>query len=92
MQLLWGSSADEQRRIDQRSLKEECLGRLILFGERSLRNAIRQFIDHFHRHRNHQGLGNRIIDPGEEVGRKTGPIECSQRLGGLLRYYYRQAV
>ncbi len=46
----------------------------------------------YHRERNHQGLGNRLIDPGEEVGVTKGSIACRQRLGGLLRYYYRQAA
>ncbi len=39
--------------------------------------------------RNHQSLENRIIDPGEEVGREEGVIECRERLGGMSRYYYR---
>ena len=42
--------------------------------------------------RNHQGLGNRLINPGEEVGLMQGDIECRERLGGLLRYYYRDAA
>jgi hypothetical protein len=36
-------------------------------------------------------LGNRLIDPGEEVGQSSGEIQCRERLGGLLRYYYRDA-
>ena len=75
-----------------RSLKEECLGQMILFGEHALRQAVGQFLEHFHRERNHQGLGNRLIEAGEEVGRQTGKVECRERLGGLLRYYYRQAA
>ena len=51
-----------------RSLKEECLSRLIFFGEASLRNAVRQFLAHYHGERNHQGMGNRILVPGDEVG------------------------
>jgi transposase InsO family protein len=74
------------------SLKAECLDRLILFGEHSLRNAVRQYLEHYHSARNHQGLGNRIIAPGEEVHRRQGPIQCQQRLGGLPRYYYRDAA
>jgi len=44
------------------------------------------------RERNHQGLGNRLIEPGEEVGRTAGDVACRERLGGILRYYYRQAA
>jgi hypothetical protein len=75
-----------------RSLKDECLGRMILFGERSLRKSVNQFMVHYHRERNHQGLANRLIDAGEEVGRATGDVQCLERLGGLLSYYYRDAA
>ena len=75
-----------------RSLKEECLERMILFGEASLRNAVREFLAHYHGERNHQGMGNRILVPGDEVGRTLGDVECRERLGGLLRYYYRKAA
>jgi transposase InsO family protein len=75
-----------------RSLKEECLERMIFFGEMSLRNAVIQFLEHYHGERNHQGLANRILVPGEEVGRARGEIQCRERLGGLLRYYYRKAA
>ena len=69
------------------SLKSECLERMIFFGERSLRKAIAEFVAHFHTERNHQGLENRIIDPGVEVGRIAGEVQCRERLGGILRYY-----
>ena len=75
-----------------RSLKSECLNRMIFFGERSLRRAIVECLAHYHHERNHQGLNNTIIDPGEEVGRSVGRIECRKRLGGLLKYYYRRAA
>jgi putative transposase len=75
-----------------RSLKQECLDRLIFFGEASLRKAVQQFLAHYHAERNHQGVDNRLIDPGEEVKRLAGKIECRERLGGMLRYYYRDAA
>lgn len=75
-----------------RSLKSECLDHVIFFGEDSLRRALEQFSAHFHRERNHQGLDNRIIDAGEEVGRTNGELQCRKRLGGMLRYYYRDAA
>ncbi len=75
-----------------RSIKDECLRQLIFFGEKSLRGAVSNFLDHYHRERNHQGLGNGIIDPGAEVGEETGEIQCRERLGGILRYYYRDAA
>ncbi len=75
-----------------RTIKESCLDRMIFFGERSLRNAIHEFLRNYHRERNHQGLDNRLIDPGDEVGVTEGPIVRRERLGGLLRYYYRRAA
>ena len=74
-----------------RTIKEECLSRMILFGERMLRKAVFHFLTHYHAERNHQGLGNQLIDPGDEVSRLEGDVECRERLGGLLRYYYRKA-
>ncbi|NIO28587.1 MAG: DDE-type integrase/transposase/recombinase [Candidatus Latescibacteria bacterium] len=75
-----------------RSLKEECLDRMIFFGEGSLRKAINTFMEHFHTERNHQGIANRLIEPGEEVGLHNADVLCRDRLGGMLRYYYRKAA
>jgi transposase InsO family protein len=72
-----------------RSIKEECLDRMILFGERHLRHAIAEYLAHYHRERNHQGLGNELI--GGRPQPAAGPIECTERLGGLLKYYKRAA-
>ncbi len=74
------------------SLKSECLSRMIFFGEKSLRRALSSYLVHYHEERNHQGLHNAIIVPGDELGSSTGEIECRERLGGLLRYYYRDAA
>jgi putative transposase len=74
-----------------RSIKEECLSRMILIGEGSLRRAVDQFCEHYHRERNHQGLGNKIIEP-EFCTDGAGGVQCRERLGGLLRYYYRDAA
>ena len=46
-----------------RSVKEECLSKLILFGEASLRRALSEYIDHYPAERNHQGKGNRLLFP-----------------------------
>ncbi len=65
---------------------------MILIGEGSLRRAVGQFCDHYHGERNHQGLENKIIEP--EFGGRAGEgeVNCRERLGGLLRYYYRDAA
>ncbi len=72
-----------------RSIKDECLNRIIPFGERHLRRTIREFLEHYHRERNHQGLGNALIDtpPAMEVAGRQ--IRRYQRLGGHLNYYAR---
>jgi hypothetical protein len=54
--------------------------------------AITHFCAHYHSERNHQGLGNRLIEPGENVGQVAGDIVCEERLGGLLKYYRRKAA
>jgi transposase InsO family protein len=76
-----------------RSIKQECLSKLILFGGPSLRRALSEFIDHYHFERNHQGKDNLLLFPSPDVGptqsRRTP--RCRERLGGLLRYYSRVA-
>lgn len=71
-----------------RSIKEDCLDRIIFFGEEALRHAVREFVSHYHLERNHQGLRNGLIVPLAVTGRQSGAIACRQRLGGLLNYYH----
>ena len=75
-----------------RSIKEECLDRMIFVGQGALRRAITEFVVHYHRERNHQGLRNRLIEPQQRsVG--TGALVCRhERLGGMLSFYYRTAA
>jgi transposase InsO family protein len=76
-----------------RSVKEERLSRLILFGEGSLRHALQEYMDHYHHERNHQGKGNILLFPTSRADeRRTGQIHCRERLGGLLQYYEREAA
>jgi transposase InsO family protein len=71
-----------------RSVKEECLARLILCGEASLRHALTQYVEHFHHERNHQGKGNVLLFPViSQDPERAGPMQCRERLGGLLKYY-----
>jgi putative transposase len=76
-----------------RSVKDEALSRMILFGEGSLRHVLTEYVEHYHHERNHQGQGNVLLFPA--VGRDTEPqgaIQCRERLGGLLKYYERKAA
>jgi putative transposase len=76
-----------------RSVKEECLSRLILFGEASLRHALTQYVAHVHHERNHQGKGNVLLFPASNRNSEgKGTIHCRERLGGLLKYYAREAA
>ena len=74
-----------------RSVKSECVAQVIPLGERHLRRVIGEYIEHYYFERNHQGLGNRLIMHRSEESSGSGPVECRQRLGGLLRYYERAA-
>jgi transposase InsO family protein len=75
-----------------RTIKESCVERLILFGKGTLRKAIREFVEYYHRERNHPGLGNRLFIEAESCAANGGPIQWRQRLGGMLNYYYREAT
>ena len=75
-----------------RSIKSECLDRMIFFGEDSLRRAVLEYVAHYHAERNHQGLDNGIIAPVPCATRATGRVRCRERLGGMLRYYHREAA
>jgi putative transposase len=75
-----------------RSVKEECLSKVILFGERSLRRAVSEYVEHFHAERNHQGKGDILPFPRDTDIRRARPVQCRGRLGGLLRYYHQEAA
>jgi putative transposase len=72
-----------------RSVKEECLSNVILLGERSLRRALNEYVEHCHAH---QGKGNVLLFPRDaNIRRERQPVQCRERLGGLLRYCHQEA-
>jgi putative transposase len=71
-----------------RSIKSECLNRMLIFGERHLEYVIKEYMDHYHTERAHQGIGNEIIEPPPPG---KGEVVCQERLGGLLTFYRRAA-
>ena len=75
-----------------RTIKDSCLERLVLIGEGSRRRAVREFVAHDHHERNHLGLDHRRSLPLSTVPPPRGRVQCRQRLGGLLNYYYRSAA
>ena len=74
------------------SIKSECLNKLVLLGERHLRWAVSEFVEHYHLERNHQGLDNRLLTAPVSPANNNEPVERRERLGGLLNYYYRRAA
>jgi putative transposase len=76
-----------------RSVKEEALSRFILFGENALHHVLEEYMAHYHEERPHQGKGNMILLPSAPTDQQPeGPIQCRERLGGLLKYYHRKAA
>ncbi len=77
-----------------RSVKSEVLSKMILFGERSLRHTLSNYIAHYHTERPHQGIGNVMPFPAKQAANdhESGLIHCHERLGGLLKYYDRKAA
>lgn len=74
-----------------RSIKEECLNRMIWFGEAQVRKALFEYMEHYHTERNHQGIANELIEK-LPTGQSGARVVCSERLGGLLRHYERAAA
>jgi hypothetical protein len=74
-----------------RSIKEECLGRMIFFGGASLHRAIREYVEHYHCERPHQGLGNEVVERPDRRQESVINVRRQERLGGLLKHYRRAA-
>ena len=77
-----------------KSVKEECLSKMILFGEQSLRRTLREYLAHYHTERNHQGKDNVLLFPTatKAINRVDESVGCKERLGGLLKYYHLEAA
>jgi len=75
-----------------RSVKEECLSKLIPIGRGMLRRALQAYDAHYHLERNHQGLANALITPRPISEHQNGPISRRVRPGGILNYYERRAA
>ena len=74
-----------------RSIKDECLNRMIFIGQASLRRAVAEYMEHYHRERNQQGIDNRLIYAPAVVGANDADIRRRARLGGMLNFSYRAA-
>ncbi len=74
------------------SVKSECLAKIIPLGERHLRKAVKEYTEHYHLERNHQGLDNELIEGPSRPVNTDSAVDCRERLGGILRYYHRRAA
>ena len=74
------------------SVKSELLSRLVIFGEDGLRRALSEYVKHFHEERNHQGKDNVLLFPRRDHANDVGEVRSHERLGGLLKFYYREAA
>jgi len=63
---------------------------MIFVGRASLEKAMGEYVGRYQDERSHQGLGNEL--PSGAPVQREGRIEASDRLGGMPRYYYRQAA
>ena len=75
-----------------RSIKEECLHRVVPLGEGHLRLIVHEYVEHYHRERNHQGLDNQLLQRPPPPVRADADVQRRERLGGLLSFYYREAA
>jgi hypothetical protein len=74
------------------TLQVECLDHFLVFGEKHLDYLIREYVEHYHAERNHQGKSNVLLFRRVAETRRDGPVQCRGRLGGLLRYYHQDAA
>ncbi len=74
------------------SAKSECLSKIVPLGERHLRASLQSFVEHYHRERHHQGLDNQLIQADPQAAKSEGLVKCCERLGGTLKFYYREAA
>ena len=75
-----------------RSIKEECLSRVLLLSEQHLRFIVHEYVEHDHRERNHQGLNNELLTPSSRPADPSGDVQRRERIGGLLNYFYRESA
>ena len=75
-----------------RSIKEECLSRVVVLGERHLRLLVRESVKRNHHERNHQGLDNQLLSEPPPPPASDADVRRRKRIGGLLNYYHREAA
>ena len=74
------------------SIKEECLNRAVVLSESHLRLFVREYVEHYHSERNHQGLDNELLNRAPPPANLGAGVQRRERIGGLLNYYHREAA
>jgi putative transposase len=80
------------KRVWTTLIRREVLNKMILFSEAHVRNVVSNYVDYYNVDRPHQGMGNRRLTQPAQPPPKEGIVLCRQRLGGLLKSYFRQAA
>jgi putative transposase len=82
------------------TIKQECLDHFVVFGRKHMDVLCREFVEHYHEERPHQGLNNDLVlqsqgtksNSGEPMTISLAEVRCKERLGGLLKSYSRKAA
>ena len=74
------------------SIRTECLDRIVPLSETHLRRSVSEFVQHYRFERNHQGLGNALIEGTPSPANTNGRVRRRERIGGLLNFYHREAA
>jgi putative transposase len=74
------------------SIRSECLDRSVPLSEAHLRRCVSEYLQHYHAERNHQGLGNEVIEGSPAPANTNGRVERRERLDGVLNFYAREAA
>jgi putative transposase len=83
------------------TIQQECLDHFVVFGESHMNHLCREFVEHYHTERPHQGKENELLRPPRQPKQRAAAeaqsislreVRCQQRLGGLLKHYYRAAA
>ena len=75
-----------------RTIKEECLNRMIFIGQASLRRAVSEYMTHCHEKRNHRRLDNRLTRQDPSLPADGGCVMRRARLGEMLNFYHTGAA
>jgi putative transposase len=93
--LRWSLAIGEDRTGEAAAAvaESEYLDRMILARVRALHHVLNEHVAHYHFERNHQGIANNLVFLLHDMEKDSGkPIECRERLGGLLKFYHQRAA